>query len=81
MGSINPNVLVLLKTRITSQGSHFIMNELCFFMHEFVKGNSFMGGIWMGWKIYNMDIDIIINNFQFIHFKIKIQNGGTFYLL
>ena len=70
-----PDFMVLLETRIASSRGSTILKELGFDNWELVEGNGFAGGIWMAWKSYCVNIEIIQKHFQFLHIRIKPVSG------
>ena len=73
--SFNQEILVLLKTNISSLNNATIFNALGFDIYELSEGDGYLGGIWIGWKSSRILVSVLKMNFQFIHTIIQEVNG------
>lgn len=70
----NPSMVVILEPRISGlKADHFIKKSGFDRSHR-VEAIGFSGGIWLLWKEI-FEVGIIMNNKQFVHFKITKNNG------
>lgn len=70
----NPSMVVILEPRINGlKADHFIKKSGFDRSHR-VEAIGFSWGIWLLWKEI-FEVEIIMNNKQFVHFKITKNNG------
>ena len=76
-----PDMMVLLETQIYVDRGVQIINKLGFDGQNLIARGGFLGGIWIRWKKQKMTIEIVWGNFQFVHMKIKFDNGKNQFVM
>ena len=73
----NPSMVVVMETRVSGiKADEFIKKSGFEFSHQ-VEAVGFSGGIWILW--WNcVEVEVVINHRQFIHFKVCRNNIFVF---
>ena len=72
-------MLVLLEIRITIDRGIEIIKRLGFDNWELMLGDGYSRGIWIGWKSQKVVIEMVHENYQYMHMKIKANNGSDWF--
>lgn len=73
-----PDLVVLLKTHIIGSKVNNIINKLGVTRSHRIEAIGHSGGIWLLWNM-DWDIDILVNDLQFVHTCITSKEGDLFY--
>ncbi|KAK8611922.1 hypothetical protein V6N13_131960 [Hibiscus sabdariffa] len=70
-----PDVVGLVEPRISGYKADLIISSLGFPHSHRIEAVGFSGGLWLCW-FNTVSIDILINHFQFLHFRINCVADG-----
>ncbi|KAK8626084.1 hypothetical protein V6N13_133736 [Hibiscus sabdariffa] len=70
-----PDVVGLVEPRVSGYKADSIISSLGFPHSHRIEAAGFSGGLWLCW-LNTVSIDILVNHFQFIHFRINCVADG-----
>jgi hypothetical protein len=74
-----PSLIVIMETRTSPTNLQRTIQLLGFDGYQFADTNGYSGGIIVAWKEGVIGIDTLSNHFQFLHLKVTLQGGKTFF--
>ncbi|GMI89723.1 hypothetical protein HRI_002641600 [Hibiscus trionum] len=69
-----PDMVVFVEPRISGRNANAVIASLGFPNSHRVEAKGFSGGIWVAWYD-SIDVEILINHFQFIHCRVTQRNS------
>ncbi|GMI72974.1 hypothetical protein HRI_000966700 [Hibiscus trionum] len=70
-----PYMVVFVEPQISGRNANAVIDSLGFPNSHRVEAKGFSGGIWVAWYD-SIDVEILINHFQFIHCRVTHRNNG-----
>jgi hypothetical protein len=74
-----PNLIVIMESRTSPSNLQRTFQLLGFDGYQFADTNGYAGGIIVAWKKEEISVDTLITHFQFLHLKVTLQGGKTFF--
>lgn len=70
MCDLNPNMVVLIETRVSGAIVNRVISNLGMPKSHKVEAREFSGGIWVLWK-ESVEVQVLVNSRKFVHLKVK----------
>jgi exonuclease III len=74
-----PVIMVIMETRTSPTKLKRSFQLLGFDGYQFADTNGYAGGIIVAWKEGTISVDVLYTHFQFLHSKVTLQGGKSFY--
>ncbi|XP_045810455.1 uncharacterized protein LOC123904892 [Trifolium pratense] len=74
-----PVLIVIMETRTSPLNLRRSFELLGYDGYQYANNNGFAGGIIVSWKERLLDVEVIVNHFQFLHLKVILQNKKCFF--
>jgi hypothetical protein len=71
--------MVIMETRTSPTKLKRSFQLLGFDGYQFADTNGYAGGIIVAWKEGTISVDVLYTHFQFLHSKVTLQGGKSFY--
>ncbi|GMJ02877.1 hypothetical protein HRI_003956900 [Hibiscus trionum] len=74
-----PDIVLMVEPRVSGSRAERFITAMGFPHSHRVEAVGFAGGIWLAWWD-TVDLDIIFNHFQFVHFRVTVKRTGISFL-
>ncbi|MCH79273.1 endonuclease/exonuclease/phosphatase family protein [Trifolium medium] len=74
-----PILIVIMETRTSPLNLKRSFQLLGYDGFQYAENNGFSGGIIVSWKEQLLDVEVLVNHFQFLHLKVTLQCRRIFF--